>query len=366
MTVETDADIATAAEAFAEKVFGAILGAQLTQAIDLGDRLGWYGALAQAGPLTSGELAARTDSSERYAREWLEHQAACGLLTVDDVAAAPTERRFTLPPAHAAVLADPDSVVYMAPIARFVATSGRFIDRIADAYRSGGGLSWAELGDDAREAQAAANRPLFLHRLGQELLPAAPAVHERLQRAGRIADVGCGFGWSAIGLARAYPGVTVDGFDIDEPSIAQARRNADDAGLADRVRFHVSDDDDLDDSRAGAYDAVFAFECIHDLPDPMSVLATMRRMAADDGVVVVMDERAEDRFSAPAGEVEQLLYGYSLMCCLGDGLSHQPSVGTGTVMRTDTFTGYARQAGFGDVEVLPIDDDFFRFYLLRT
>jgi SAM-dependent methyltransferase len=349
-------------DAFAERIFGAVLGAQLVQAIDLGDRLGWYEALAHGGPATSAELAARTGSAERYAREWLEHQAACGVLTVDDAAAAATERRFALPAAHAAVLADRDSVAFMTPIARFATASGRSIDRIAEAFRTGEGVSWDELGDEAREAQAAANRPLFLYRLAQELLPAAPAVHERLRRATRIADVGCGYGWSAIGLALAYPGLTVDGYDVDEPSVAAARRNAAEAGVADRVTVTA-----IDAAAAGRreYDAVFAFECVHDMADPVSVLTAMRAMVADDGVVVVMDERTEHRFSAPAPEVEQLLYGYSLMCCLGDGLSQQPSVGTGTVMRPDTFTSYAEQAGFTGVEILPVEDDFFRFYLLH-
>ena len=253
----------------------------------------------------------------------------------------------------------------MTPVARFVTGSGRFIDRIAAAYRTGEGLSWDDLGDEAREAQAAANRPLFLHRLGQELLPSAPAVHGRLQRAARIADVGCGYGWSSIGLARAYPDAAVHGYDIDAPSVGAATRNAADAGVGGRVRFRTTDVADLAGEDIGGYDAVFAFECVHDMPDPVAVLASMRRMVADDGVVVVMDERAEERFSAPAPEVEQLLYGYSLMCCLGDGLSHRPSVGTGTVMRPDTFTAYATAAGFTGVEVLPIDDDFFRFYLLH-
>ena len=157
--------------------------------------------------------------------------------------------------------------------------------------------------------------------------------------------MGCGYGWSSIGLARAYPGVTVDGYDVDEPSVVAARRNATEAGVADQMTFSTADVGALTDDRAGSYDVVFAFECVHDMPDPVSVLAAMRRMVADDGVVVVMDERTEDAFRAPAPEVEQLLYGYSLMCCLGDGLSHQPSVGTGTVMRPDTFTDY--RAGRG-------------------
>ena len=361
------------ADAFAEKVFMAVLGAQQIQAIELGARLGWYEALASAGgPITAGELASRTGTNARYAREWLEHQAVCGYVTVDaapeEGSTAPEDRRFTLPAAHAAVLADPDSVAFMTPIARFVATTGRFVNRIADTYRTGGGLSWDDLGDDAREAQAAANRPLFLQRLGQELLPAAPGLHARLSYGPRrIADVGCGYGWSAIGLARTYPEAVVDGYDIDEPSVVAARRNAAEAGVEDRVRFHVADGSALGTGdQAGAYDAVFAFECVHDMPDPVGVLAGVRRMLAPGGVVVVMDERTEEQFTAPAGEVEQLMYGYSLMCCLGDCMSHQPSAATGTVMRPATLAAYAREAGYGDFGVLPIEDDFFRFYELSA
>ena len=354
------------AEAFADQVFAAVLAAQRIQAIDLGDRRGWYGALAGAGPLTAGELATRSGSDARYAREWLEHQAACGYLTVADASAAPDERRFSLPAAHAAVLADPDSLVHMTPLARFVGATGLALDRMAEAYRTGGGVSWAELGDDARRAQAAANRPMFLYRLGQELLPSAPDLHAHLGGARRIADVGCGFGWSSIGLARAYPGAAVDGYDVDAPSIAAARANAAGAGLDHRLRFHVADAGDASGVAAGAYDAVFAFECIHDLHDPVAVLSAMRAMVAEGGVVVVMDERVEDRFVAPAGDVDQYMYGFSLMCCLADGLSHQPSAGTGTVMRADTLTRYARRAGFEAVEVLPIEDDFFRFYRLSA
>jgi SAM-dependent methyltransferase len=364
--LDTPPEPPAGAEAFAEQVFAAVLAAQRIQAIDLGDRLGWYRALADAGPLTAGELAARTGSHARYAREWLEHQAVCGYLTVDDAGAPPDERRFTLPAAHAAVLADPDNLQHMTPLARFVGACGLRLDRLAAAYRTGGGVSWAELGDDARQAQAAANRPLFLHRLGQELLPSAPELHAHLGGARRIADVGCGFGWSSIGLARTYPGAAIDGYDVDGPSVAAARANASAEGLDHRVRFHLADAGDDAGAPSDAYDAVFAFECVHDMPDPVSVLAAMRAMVAEDGVVVVVDERVEDRFVAPAGEVEQMMYGWSLLCCLADGLSHEPSAGTGTVMRTETLTRYARRAGFEAVEVLPIEDDFFRFYRLSA
>ncbi len=360
LTVET-----TTVDAFAERVFGAALGAMEMQAVYLGDRLGWYRALATHGPLTSPELAERTGCAERYAREWLEHQAVAGYLTVEDADAAPTARRYHLPAAHAEVLTDVDSLAYLAPLARFIAGAGKHIDALRDAYRTGGGVSWATLGEDLREAQGAMNRPLFLRQLGQEYLPEIADLHARLSRDGaRVADVGCGLGWSAIAIARAYPGVTVDGFDLDTPSIEAARRNAAETGVADRVRFTVADAGSAGSDRR--YDAVFAFECLHDMPDPVGVLAAMHRLAGDDGIVIVMDERAEDRFTAPGSEVERMLYGYSLICCLPDGMSQQPTVATGTVMRADTLTAYATRAGFSQVEALPLEHDFFRFYRLHS
>lgn len=362
-TPETNPE-SEAVDTFVDRVFGAVLGAQEVQAAYLGHRLGWYDALAAHGPLTPSGLAAATSSNERYAREWLEHQAVCGYLTVDNDAAPAEDRRFTLPPAHAEVLTDTDSPAFIAPLARFVAGTGHHLDAISDAYRNGGGVSWAEMGAEVREAQAAANRPMFLHQLGDELLPQAPELDAHLRAASRVADIGTGHGWSAIGLSRTYPSLMVDGYDTDVPSIEAARRNAADAGVADRVRFHAVDAGDLP-APAVAYDAVFAFECIHDIADPVSVLATMRRLAGDDGAVVVMDENVPDEFRAPGDEVERLMYGYSLTCCLTDCMSHEHSAATGTVMRRPVLEGYARRAGFSDVSVLPISNDFFRFYRLE-
>lgn len=343
----------------AERVFRAVLGAQEVQAIYLGHRLGWYDALAGCGGLTAGELAERTETDGRYAQEWLEHQAVCGYLSVDDAAAPAHRRRFRLSDAHAEVLTDQDSLAFVAPLARFTAAVGTRLEDVVEAYRHGGGVSWQDHGDQVREAQAAANRPLFLHQLATELLRQSPEVHGRLVAGGRVADVGTGFGWSAIGLALAHPGITVDGFDVDEPSVDAARRNAAAAGVADRVRFHVGDGANLVVS--GAYDVVFAFECIHDLPDPVAVLATMGALAAPDGVVVVMDEAVGESFHAPGDEVERLMYGYSITACLPDGRAHSPSAATGTVMRPSTLARYATEAGFASVEVLPIEHDVFRF-----
>jgi 2-polyprenyl-3-methyl-5-hydroxy-6-metoxy-1,4-benzoquinol methylase len=348
------------AEGLVERLFGAMLATMDVHAAYLGDRLGYYRVLAEQ-PVTSSELAARSGTAERYAREWLEQQAVTGILDTDaDVDAS--ERRYTLPAAYVGPLVDAVDADHFAPFLQFVVGAVKQTERLVEAFRTGGGVSWAELGTDARQGQGGANRVLFLGPLGREYLPSIPDVHAALRAGGRVADLGCGVGWSSIGIALAYPDATVDGYDVDVPSIDTARQNAREAGVDDRVRFHAVDAATVDPS--GGYDAVFAFECIHDLSDPVAVLAAMRRLAGDRGTVIVMDERVAETFTAPGDEVERMMYGYSLMCCLADGMSHQPSAATGTVMRPSTLRGYAAEAGFADVEVLDIANDFFRFYRL--
>jgi SAM-dependent methyltransferase len=215
-----------------------------------------------------------------------------------------------------------------------------------------------------RTGQADTNRPWFLKALGRDWFPAVPDLDARLRAGGRVADIGCGEGWSSIAMAQAYPGVAVDGYDQDEPSVVAAQRHAEEAGVDDRVRFAAVDAATVD--RDGTYDLVTAFECIHDLAQPVPVLATMRRLAKPDGQVLVMDERVADRFPGPGDDVERLMYGFSLFICLPDGLSHTPSAGTGTVMRAGVLERYAQQAGFARLETLPIDTDLWRFYRLWT
>jgi ubiquinone/menaquinone biosynthesis C-methylase UbiE len=180
----------------------------------------------------------------------------------------------------------------------------------------------------------------------------------------RIADVACGGGWSSIAFARAYPNVRVDGFDLDEASIELARANAAEAGLPDdRVAFHVRDAGDPE--LAGRYDLVTIFEALHDMSNPVEALRTARGLAADDGAVLVVDERVADTFTAPGDDVERFMYGWSILLCLPTGMASQPSAATGTVMRADTMRRYAAEAGFSRVEVLPVEHDFFRLYRLH-
>lgn len=353
-----------AVEAFAGRVFEGILGTIDTWSIYLGDKLGLYDAIA-GGARTRDDLVSETGTHWRYVTEWLEQQVTTGILEVDDPSAPQEERLYSLPAAQREVLTDRDSLNYLTPFARLISASGIQLPALLDVYRHGGGVSWEEYGEDMRTGQAEMNRPWFISALGSEWFPAVPALHERLQSGdARVADIGCGDGWSSIGIAQAYPGVTVDGFDIDAASMAAARVNARDAGVSDRVRFHH-----VDGAMAtgeSEYDVVTIFEAVHDMAHPVEVLETARRLAKPDGHVVVMDEAVADAFGDSGDEVERLMYGFSLFVCLPDGMSHEGSVGTGTVMRPSKLEEYAVAAGFSGVSVLPIENDLWRFYQLAV
>jgi SAM-dependent methyltransferase len=346
-------------EEFADRLFRSALGTAELLSVYLGDRLGWYRALADGGPANAEALVSRAGGTRRYAQEWLEQQASYGILTVA------ADGRFALPPGAAEVLTDTRSLNYLAPLARTLAAAAIQLPALVSAYRDGGGVGWAAYGTEMREAQADANRPWYEHALPAALAGVAD-LDAVLRRPGaRIVDVGCGAGWSSIALARAYPQATVDGFDVDPPSVAMATANASEVKLRDRVTFHQVDaGGGLPDN--GDYDAAFAFECVHDLPRPVEVLAAMRGAVRPGAPVVVMDEAVGESFQAPGDDVERLMYGFSTLVCLPDSMTDPESVGTGTVMRPETLRGYAREAGFTGVDVLPIEGfGFFRFYRLR-
>lgn len=361
--LSTDAVAATSADDFAGRLFESILGAMDVWSIYLGEHLGYYDVLTRSDALTKDELAEATSTHPRYACEWLEQQAVTGILSVDDPGLPAEERRYTLPEGHAEVLTDRDSLSFFAPVIRLVTAGGIQLPALLEAYRQGGGVSWEQFGVDMRTGQAEMNRPWFLTALGRDWFPSVPDLHKRLQQGGRVADIGCGEGWSSISIGLTYPKVTVDAFDLDVTSIENARRHAVDSGVADRVRFHCVDAARMDlDER---FDVVTAFECIHDLPQPVDVLSTMRRLVREDGHVVVMDEKVSEHFPGRGDDVERAMYGFSLFICLPDGMSHQPSAATGGVMRPDTLRTYARQAGFRDIEILPIENNTWRFYRLK-
>ncbi len=361
--------------ALVERLFQDAAGALELYTVYLGERLGLYRALAEGGPATSAELAERTGTTERYVREWLEHHASSGILDVDDPAAAPLERRYRLPPEHVPVLADPDDVHYEAYRGVEIVRAARPLPDLLEAFRNGGApapLAWGP------EGRAEPNRALFLQLLGTEWLPAIPEVDGRLRAdpPARVADAGCGAGWSSIGMAMAYPTITVDGFDLDAEVIATARRHAEESGVADRVRFWVGDasrstgapprgsPDPSDPGLSGRYDLVTILEALHDMPRPVQALQRARAMLAEGGSVLVADELVGDQFAAPGPETERYHYGWSVVDCLPAVMGDPMTSATGAVMRPATLRGYATQAGFRRVEVLPFETRFLRFYRL--
>jgi len=352
------AGASTRRDALVERLFGATLGALDVLSVYLGVRLGLYRALADRGPSTSGELADAAGLNERYVREWLEQQATTGILEVDE------ERRFALPPGHDEALLDESSLNYVAPVGKLVVACVRPIDAVLDAFRSGDGVPYADYGADLHEGQAEFTRPMFEHLLGSEWFPKIPEAHERLQAdpPARVADVACGQGYSTIAIARAYPNAQVDGIDLDEASIAAARENLAGSGVEDRVGFHNRDA--ADPGLQGRYDFVYMHEALHDMSYPVEVLRACRGLLDEGGFVVVADERVADAFTGSGDDVERLSYGFSVLHCLPVGMVGEGAAGTGTVMRADTVRRYAEGAGFGGFEVLPIENDLYRFYRL--
>jgi 2-polyprenyl-3-methyl-5-hydroxy-6-metoxy-1,4-benzoquinol methylase len=364
MTVIVEEDLETAIGEFAGRMAMAAIGTLELFTVELGHRLGLYATLAEE-PATPPELAKRSGIDTRYAREWLEQQATSGIVTVDadpSDGVDPDARVFSLPLAAQACLLDPDGLAYMVPLAHLVADAPGSLSKVADAYRTGGGVSFGEYGDGIRHFQAAANRPQFVNLLASTWLPVMPDVVTKLERGGRVADIGCGSGWSSIALARAFPTASIDGYDLDTASIDDARRLASAEGCDDRVRFEVRN---AADGPAGVYDLVCCFEALHDMARPVEVLRAIKSTLAPEGAVFIVDQRAEPFAPDNPDPIQHLLYAASVLHCLPVGRSEEPSAATGTMMQTKTLERYAAEAGVAFVEVLPIENDMFRFYRLH-
>jgi len=353
------------ADALVDRLFRASLGMFEVMSVYLGDRLGLYRALRDGGPATPAELAARARIDPRYALEWLEQQAAIDILEVDDVAAAAEDRRFSLPAAYVDPLLNPDSPYSIAPLGRSIVATAKVLPQLLEAYRTGGGVDRSAYGLDSIESQGDLNRPWLVNSFGTELLPAIPDVHERLiaDPPARVADIACGVGWAGISIARAYPKVRVDGFDLDDPSIELAQQNARAAGVDDRATFAVRNA--ADPAATGQYDLVVMVEALHDMSRPVEALTAVRRMLRPDGIALIVDEKTEDAFTAPAGDIERMYYGFSIFSCLPSAMNERPTAATGTVMRADTMRRYASEAGFSGFEQLDEPElDMLRFYRL--
>ncbi|MFC4784986.1 class I SAM-dependent methyltransferase [Nocardioides sp. MAHUQ-72] len=350
------------AEQLAQTLLGQFGAGVELLTVELGRRLGLYEALAGSGAVTADELSARASIAPRYAEEWLDQQAAAGILDV--VSAEP--RRFALPDGHAAVLVAEESPAHLvgaAPLLLGVATTLR---DVADAYATGRGVEYAAFGDELRFGIASINRPGFTHET-RAWVETLPDVAARLDRGGIVLDAGCGEGWSTIGLARAFPAARVVGVDLDARSVEEARRHVEDTGLVDRVeivRANAADPAALRDAARSPVTLVTVYQALHDMGEPVEALRAFRGLLATGGAVLVADEHGEDERYAPADEVERLKLSMSVLHCLPATWAESSSVVNGTVLRPGTLRRWVAEAGFERFEVLPVEHPFWRFHRL--
>jgi SAM-dependent methyltransferase len=316
---------------------GATLNAAL---VVMGDRLGLYRALAGAGPLTPAELAARTETAERYVREWLNAQAAGGYVEYDAATAT-----YTLPPEQTVALTDESSPAYLPGF--FQIALGSVVDspRITEAARSGEGYGWHEHGHDVHEGCERFFRPGYNANLIGSWLPALDGVVAKLERGARVADVGCGHGASTILMAQAFPQSTFVGSDYHDGSIATARTRAEEAGVADRAQFETAG--------AGAfsgrgYDLVTMFDCLHDMGDPVGAARHVRDTLAPDGTWMIVEPAAGDSVEDNLNPVGRAYYGFSTLLCTPASLSQEVGLALGAQAGEACIREVVESAGFSN------------------
>lgn len=295
-------------ESFAMRAMSDFAGAYTGLMVSLGSKLGLYKAMAGAGPISSRELAARTGCAERYLREWLNAQAASGYINYHAISDT-----YELSPEHAMVLADEDSPVYI-PHAWNIPPA-LWIDELKtiEAFRSGKGVAWGEHEGRLHCGVAAFYRNGYRSNLVSQWLPALDGVVEQLEAGIAVADVGCGYGHSTVLMAEAFPHSRFFGFDAHAPSIEEARRNAAEAGVAERATFEVARAGDYPDKQ---YGLICFFDCLHDLGDPVAAARYATRVLAPNGTVLLVEPFANDRIEDNLSLVGQLYYtGSTLMCC---------------------------------------------------
>ena len=305
-------------------VFRAVdeVGATLNSAlVVMGDKLGLYRALADSGGLSSSELAQRTETSERYVREWLNAQAAGGFVEYD-----PDSGRYSLAPEQAVALTDPESPAYLPGF--FQIALGSVIDspRITEAARSGDGVGWHEHVHDVHEGCERFFRPGYNANLISAWLPALDGVVEKLESGARVADVGCGHGASTILMAQAFPRCELAGYDYHTGSIETARQRALEADVADRVRFAT---EPAATYSGTGFDLVTMFDCLHDMGDPVGAARHVHGTLKPDGTWMIVEPNAGDRIEDNLNPVGRAYYSFSTLLCTPASLSQEVGLALG-------------------------------------
>lgn len=322
----------------------------------LGHRLGLLSSLAAQSPATAAELAEATRCDERYVREWLAACAAGGYIHYD----AATDR-FVLPPAHADVLANPDSPHYAIPSLLWGTRIAAVLPALETAFRTGVGVPYAAYDAGALDGAGDADRFEYLTGVA-DWLHGAPALSVCSQRARRVLDVACGHGWSTIALASALPQAAVEGLDADPASLAAALRNVARAGLTGRISLHQTPAEAFATSHQ--FDLITAFQCVHDMAHPVRVLERLRQLLAPGGILLVADVKMADDLEDNLTPLGHGHYNWSVLHCLPQARIAPDSAATGCGMGPMLLRSYAAQAGLRGFEILPIEHPMWYFYQL--
>ena len=315
------------------------LGATASAAlVIIGDKLGLYRELGSGESLTSQELAERTNTSERYVREWLANQAASGYVEYDA-----TTTRFSLPPEQAFMLADESSPLYIH--GAFEMTEAMFAaePEITKRFRSGGGFGWHEHDPRLFEGVERFFRPGYNAHLVKSWIPVLDGVEAKLREGARVADVGCGLGASTIIMAQAYPHSTFHGFDYHEQSIELARDRAAAAGVSDRVTFQAAGAKEF---RGENYDLITSFDCLHDMGDPVGAARHVRNALSPEGVWMLVEPFANDRLEDNLNPVGRIYYAASTILCTPSSLSQDVGLALGAQAGEQQMRRIATEAGF--------------------
>jgi SAM-dependent methyltransferase len=314
------------------------LGAAVhTGMVVIGEKLGLYKALA-GGPLSSAELAAKSQTDERYLREWLASQAAGGYITYDE-----TTHKFSLNEEQAFALTNEDSPAYLPGAFELALGSLAAVPRIADSFRSGAGMGWHEHDDGVFHGCEKFFRPGYAANLVSSWIPALHDVKEKLEAGARVADVGCGKGASTLLLAKAFPKSRFFGFDYHDKSIEAARESARRAGVGDRVNFEVSKAKEFPGKD---YDLVAVFDCLHDMGDPIGAAAHVRQSLAKDGTWMIVEPFANDQLKDNLNPVGRVYYSFSTLLCTPCSRSQEVGLCLGAQAGEQRIREVVSSAGF--------------------
>jgi ubiquinone/menaquinone biosynthesis C-methylase UbiE len=324
------------------KMLGDLGGAFSVPTVRIGLRLGLFDALAQGGPMTAGELAAKTGLTPRYVREWALAQAANGYAEYDAAG-----DRFSLSPEQAMIFAVKDSPVYLAGAFDLAAAMIEGEPKVERAFREGGGVTWGDSAGCLFCAVGAFFRPGYVNSIVQAWLPAIEGAVPRLQAGASVADVGCGVGFSTLLMAEAFPASRFVGYDFHAPSIEQANAHAATHGLGDRVRFETAPAKEI----AGRdFDLVTMFDCLHDMGDPRGCAAHMKNILKADGAWMIVEPIAADEAGANVGNpVSRMYYNASTMICVPTSLAQEVGEGLGAQAGQKRIAEVITGAGFAHV-----------------